>query len=535
MKTNIIAIFSVILFLIQSCQSVLEEEIVSGITAESHYNTPEGFQSAVNAAYGPLRSYFGKEHGTNVSVFGTDTYTKGGHGSYKFINDYTAGLNPGVASFQVIWDSFYRGINTTNTVIDRADDVEGLDEEEKNSKVAEARFLRALYYFYLVQMFGDIPLTLEETTEAKTEATKTPVAQVYEAILEDLQFAAEHLPVEQDQYGRATKPAAEHLLAKVHLTRGNEDDWSNAAAYAKKVIHEYDFELLENFEDVFDHDNELHSEVIWSVQYTNDPLTQGDGNHTHVFFRPWYEIYPGLQRSLDPGYGRMWIRYRPTRFALELFSENDSRYHATFQTVWYYNDESSMPRDENGNLISQLGDTAIWITKQEFTQEEIDSKPYMLVTWDNISENLYPSLKKYDDFKRASINDMRGSRDFIVFRLAETYLIAAEALMQAGNLTEAVEYINVVRRRAAYPGEEAEMEITEADLDIDFILNERARELLGEGHRWFDLKRTGKLVERVKAHNPDGGPNIQPYHALRPIPSTVIDRVTSDFPQNEGY
>jgi hypothetical protein len=104
-------------------------------------------------------------------------------------------------------------------------------------------------------------------------------------------------------------------------------------------------------------------------------------------------------------------------------------------------------------------------------------------------------------------------------------------------MDEAIKNINMVRRRAALPGKEAEMEITADELNMDFILDERARELLGEMHRWFDLKRTGTLVERVKKHNPDGGPNIQPFHTLRPIPSDQLDRVTNkqEFTQNPGY
>jgi hypothetical protein len=149
----------------------------------------------------------------------------------------------------------------------------------------------------------------------------------------------------------------------------------------------------------------------------------------------------------------------------------------------------------------------------------------------------FPSLSKFLDPRRISIQDERGSRDFMVARLAETYLIAAEADFKLGNVTDAVNAINVVRRRAAFPGKEAEMEITAGDLTMDFILDERSRELLGEMHRWFDLKRTGTLIDRVKKHNPDGAPNIQPHHLLRPIPADQLDRVTNkdEFQQNPGY
>jgi len=161
--------------------------------------------------------------------------------------------------------------------------------------------------------------------------------------------------------------------------------------------------------------------------------------------------------------------------------------------------------------------------------------PYRVYTPKTYSDRIFPSLNKFADPFRLSVNETRGSRDFLLFRLAETYLIAAEALMRDGRPAEGLPYINAVRRRAAIPGHETEMELAVGQLTLDEVLNERARELAGESMRWFDLVRTHKLVERVKLYNPDGGPNIQPYHALRPIPQTQIDRTTTPFPQNPGY
>lgn len=130
-----------------------------------------------------------------------------------------------------------------------------------------------------------------------------------------------------------------------------------------------------------------------------------------------------------------------------------------------------------------------------------------------------------------------------MFRLADTHLMAAEALMMTGNLNEAAMHVNLVRTRAAKQGAtEAEteanrlaMEVTPDQLDIDLILDERARELLEELHRWEDLARTGKLVERVRMYNPDGDQNIEPYHVLRPIPQEQNDPTSTPYPQNPGY
>jgi hypothetical protein len=156
------------------------------------------------------------------------------------------------------------------------------------------------------------------------------------------------------------------------------------------------------------------------------------------------------------------------------------------------------------------------------------------VTNNNI--NIFPSPWKIDDNLRPSLNEQEGLRDFIVFRLGETYLIAAEAMLgRDGNAANAVGYINTIRRRAAYDGMEAAMEVTAAEVDLDFILDEWSRECFGEQSRWLDLKRTGKLLERVRLYNPDAAPNIDDHHLLRPITANQIIRCTNTYQQNPGY
>lgn len=547
-------LFAVLLVVAVSCD-VLNEEIVSGVTADTFYSTPEGFKDAVNAAYEPLRQYYGQEHGGNLTVMGTDIITNGGHGGFHYMNNYDAEMNSESSPFWHLWNNFYQAINTTNAAINRANDVD-MTEDEKNARLGEVHFLRAHYYFILVQHFGPIHLTLEETVGVETEAERTPENAIYEAIVADLEFAIKHLPAEQEEFGRATEPAAKQMLSLVLLTRGYKDfaapdDFSRAAALADEVINNYNFRLLDDLTDVFDHDNEQNAEVILSVQYTQDPLlNQPIGNRSHLHYRPWYEVFnDGLVRALEPGYGRPWIRFRPTQFGMENYRplDVDSRYKKIFQDVWYYNDESTLPAG------AAIGDTAVWVTDQYLTQADVDAIEsrlpgvkggQSLFTWhkDNQEDpwywhiNMYPSLTKVDDFKRPSINFAEGSRDYIVYRLAESYLIAAEALLQDGQPAEAVDYVNAIRRRAAWPGKEIQMEITSAELDIDFLLDERGREFYGEQKRWLDLKRTGKLVERVKLYNPtEAADNIQEYHTLRPIPANQLTRTTNEYPQNPGY
>lgn len=532
----------------QSCQDVLKEEIVSGITPK-YYESPAGFEDAVKASYEPLRSWYGSQRGFTLTVFGTDTYTKGADGDFKPINDYTPQLNAGGPYFRDLWNDFYRAINTTNTVIDRAP-AANVAEATKAIRVAEAKFLRAHYYFILVQTFGSVHLTLKETTEATNEAKRAPVKDVYDAIVADLESAIGVLPAKPNDYGRASKPAAEHMLAKVLLTRaGNAsiakpDDNQRAADLAKKVISSYGFKLVPRFADVFDQNNQEHSEVVWAVQYTNDPLTNGNGNEGHLFFIMEYDAgFRGTRRDIENG--RPFKRFKPTQYTLDLFDRTkDSRYDGSFKQVFYANNPATLAPG------MKIGDTAIYVSPVNVSAAEKAKKNYRIIDRAEVlsagNYRYFPTLSKFLDPKRISIQDTRGTRDFMVYRLAETYLIAAEALLKVGKKDEAVTYINEVRRRAAKTGKNAAesellkkaMEITPAQLDLNFILDERGRELLGEMHRWYDLVRTGTLLERVKKYNPDAAPNVLPHHVLRPVPTDQIDRTTGGkeaFPQNPGY
>ena len=493
-------------FMSQSCNDVLEEEIVSGITPE-YYKTPAGFEDALKASYEPLRTWYGTQRGFTLTVFGTDTYTKGADGGYKFVNDYTPNLNAGVDYFRDTWNDFYRAINTTNTVIDRAPNAT-IPEDVKAIRVAEAKFLRAHYYFILVQTFGPLHISLKEVTEMQITASRAPVKDVYDVIVADLESAIAALPLKQNDYGRATKPAAEHMLAKVLLTRASHpeaakpDDYQRAADLAKGVISNYDFKLLPKFADVFDQANQQHSEVIWSVQYTQDLITNGTGNSGHLYFLMEYDAgHRGTQR--DVANGRPFKRFKPTQYTLDLFDRTkDSRYNGSFKQVFYANNPATLAPG------MKLGDTAIWVAPYDVPAEVKAKKNYRIIDRAEVfspgNYRYFPSLSKFLDPLRPSVQHEPGSRDFMVARLAETYLIAAEALLKAGKPDEALPYINEVRRRAAIvtdPSDPAKtemekqaMQITADQLTMDFILDERARELLGEMERWFYLVLTGTLV-----------------------------------------
>jgi hypothetical protein len=523
----------------------LNEEVVTGVTAP-YLNTASGYEDLVRATYRFAREFYGRERGFSLTEYGVDTFTKGSDGDFKYLNDYTSQFDASDANVRDVWRFMYEGINAANGVVGRAAAV-ALGEQAKTRRVAEARFLRAFYYFHLVQLFGDVHLTLEETAAPTSQAARAPRAEVYATILEDLAFAEANLPETTTDYGRATRAAAQHLLAKVHLTRGQAGDFAKAAEYAQKVIAGGQFALLPRWADVFDQRNERNREVVWAVQYTTDPLTNGGGtqvgggttnyatgNQGHLYFLMEYDVLPGMQRTIE--YGRPFKRFRPTNYLLGLYDQQkDSRYRDGFQVMWRANNAGTIPKDASGKPRFAVGDTAVFLPGRELSAAEIAGKPYRIYTPSQYSTRIYPTTIKFLDPLRPSVSEEGGSRDYLVFRLAETYLIAAEGLLRSGRAADALPYFNAVRRRAALPGFAAQMEVAADQLSLDAILDERARELAGESMRWFDLVRTKTLVARVKAHNPDAAPNIKDFHVLRPIPQTQRDRTAGGFPQNPGY
>jgi hypothetical protein len=392
-----------------------------------------------------------------------------------------------------------------------------------------------------------VHFTTQETNGIQTEANRTPVDSFYKLIFEDLDYAVANLPTTTTQYGRITKGGAEAFQARMYLTRGN---WQAALTAATNVINNYGYKLLPNYADLWKMSNLKNSEVVWAVNYSttlalNDRVNSvlypnghpRGGHNGHLMFGQLYDREPGMIR--DIANDRPFNRYMPTVFLLDLFDQTmDSRFAGSFRDVWYSN-APTRPAGMN------LGDTAIYITNKTLTPEEKAGHLYRIydraaiykADGSPVTRGQYNDLSKFLDPTRPTIAEEQSGRDAFVIRLAEMYLIAAEANLQLGNADAAAASINVLRTRAAIPGHEAEMQVTGAQMTIDFILDERARELAGEQLRWFDLKRTGKLVERVKAYNPDAAPFVQEFHNLRPIPQRQLDAVSnkSTFTQNPGY
>lgn len=541
-----------------SCKKKLEEYNPSGLTSATVYTNAKGFETLVNAAYTYTRFWYGKEEGYSISEMGTDIWTSGTGDVYPQLTQYYNLQGGNAASLTLEWNNFYAAVNLCNTGIAAINAVSDYTDAQKTMRGAELRFLRAFYYWHIVETWGGVNFTTQPSAGAVTTANKTPVDTFYNQIFADLQYAVNNLPATTTDYGRVTVPVAKAFLARMYLTRGMN---AEALSLCNDVIKNYGYSLLAKFGDLWNMANLKNKEVIWAIDYStnlanNDMVTAAypyghsrGSNNGHLL---WLMVYDQVNTGLlvrDVNNGRPFNRYMPTLSFLNLFNEaDDSRYQSSFQTVWYCNKAARTAGNSfntKDTATFKVGDTVCYTSKNTLTTTDMNSRHYTTYDVSRVygsngvpaQRKFYISLKKFKDSTRTSVNEAQSARDVFVMRLAEMYLIAAEAEMKLGKLDSAAYYLNIIRTRAAVPGHEAAMQITPSQVTLDFILDERARELCGEQLRWFDLKRTGKLLDRVKSMNPDAAVYIQPYHIVRPIPQTQLDAVTnkSEFTQNEGY
>jgi starch-binding outer membrane protein, SusD/RagB family len=535
------------------CSDFLEEDNKSNVVAEDHYRTVEGYESLVNATYATLRDVYASPY---VFAAGTDMYVEGRSAQPEGISEYR-NLTPEETEVTNFYRAVYRAIQISNTALYFNDQTAA--SPNLASRKGEVKFLRAYYYFLLVQQFGGVPLVTERINAPVVAFQRSSAEEVYTFIVREMNEALELVPETTTNFGRVTKRAVRHFLAKVHLTRGYEtfaasDDFTKAAALADAAINNQALTL--SFEDLFYPGNERNVEVLFSIQYDPASLSNPQsGGHSQNY---WYGPYMGGQGAAE-GYPNRSYTLVPTMYLFDVFSQNDARFEATFmlerlQRYYDYYDK----RNERVNQpvrfyyapkwASDPASIAAWRAISPANRTNTTIIPYS-PQWEaartTALDNATPAIKKFDD-PRALFSTSGSTRDVFLARLGETYLIAAEAHFKANNLGLAAQRLNEVRRRAAKPGREAQMQIGAGDVTINFILDERARELAGEYHRWFDLKRTGTLIERTRLYNRDirnwFNVGIDPFlgtggqnKILRPIPQAALILNEAEVQQNPGY
>ncbi|WP_187261228.1 RagB/SusD family nutrient uptake outer membrane protein [Pontibacter beigongshangensis] len=542
-----------------SCKDFLEETNKSGLTEDPFYKTELGITSAVNSSYSGTRLWYGKEAPFGISETGTDLFLRGGDNKANQLSDYTVDLNGAQTNLRDYWAHLYKALNATNTAISLLPSPL-LSEAQNTQYMGEVKFLRALYLSLIVETWGGVVLNTEPTVGAVTTAKRSSEEDFYKVIFEDLDEAILKLAPKKSTDGRITQDVAKAFKARMALTRASQTDnaglYAEAATLAKDIINSGRYALFSNYAALWDMKNSeggTNSEVVYYVNYTGDDTMNGDydasagkGNSGHLYFIMVYDKQPGMVRSIN--YGRPYQRFMPSRHLLNLYDESmDQRYHGSFQTVWFANDPSkSSPGGVTGYPQMTTGDTSMLFLKTPATAAQtarakdrykiFDVNTMYRPDGSPLLRSQFIQLKKFMDPTRLTANQEWSSRDAFVIRIAELYLIAAEAMLKT-NPGEALQHINTLRTSRAIPGKEVDMQVKQEQLNLDYILEERARELAGEQIRWYDLKRTGKLVEYVQKYNPDAKENIQPYHKHRPISQVQLDAVTNkeEFKQNEGY
>lgn len=538
---------------ISSCQKKLNEEVKSSLTPE-YFKTLKGFTSGLNAVYAGNRDLYGPETGIFAfTVVGTDEFRLANGTRVTAVANYSSDFNAANEFSRQIWNTCYSNINTCNGLVDYGTELTGIDDQQKEKMLAEAKFLRANYYFLLVRFFGPVSLNKHFAEVPSTAGVRDSLSSIYNFILADLKYAVEKLPASPQsgnvQPGRATSAAARQLMALVYLTKARSKAASGAdmqMAYNTAVdlisdAPELGIGLLDQYAEVHKPGNENNKEVLFSVQYSADQVYGGAGNNLmNHFYVGRYELnIPGIPtRDIINGRPYNWIRGTDwlynTAFADK---QHDSRYDGTFQSVWLADEDATVTR--NGHTFQiKTGDTALWMPGYDVTDAFINSKPYVVIPPRKYTQLYYPTMTKYLDPNRTINVNQNSTRPLIVYRFAGSYLIAAEAAYLLGDKANATKYINIIRSRAARAGDEAFLKVMPSMMTLDFILDERTREFCGEQSRWLDLVRTGKLLERVKKYdNYQAHLNIAPKDVLRPIPQSQIDAVITgpEYGQNEGW
>ncbi len=529
---------SFLALLLVSCSDVLDEKPLSFLSPENSYESKEAFENGIIALHKFARDEVDNslKNGLNMNwemALGTDQAHIGekyNAGPERFW-DYSV-ITSFYSGSQAYWDWGYKKmISNANTIIHRTDNPKiQWTEEEKNAIKAEAMFFRAYAYNVLVNLFGGVPIVIEEVAAPKLDFVRASRLEVLQQEQSDLEFAAEWLPVDEKVDGRITKGAANHLLSEVYISLGLESKdnsyFQKSIEAASKVIDSPKYQLMTDrfgqkkdqpgdvFADLFWDYNINRStgnkETIWALQFEYNTPGGQESNPTN-WMRGWGCRYwdlkdpdgkAGMQICDSIGRPVGWIRATNYVF-YDVWGEdwNDMRNSSyNIRRDWYWNNPESAYFGQKVQITADM-DT-MWI--------------------------ISPMLRKLEgDF---ATTGNAPSKDDPVMRLAETYLLRAEAYMWKGDLINAANDINVVRSRAhAKPVEPSQV-------NIDYILDERTRELVVEEPRRRTLIRVGKLYERTVKYNALSGKTIKPFNELWPIPQSAIDaNLEAELKQNPGY
>lgn len=532
----------VLLIVCQSCSSSFLDEVpLSDYSTVGVLTSETGFEAYMTGLHKAARDEMAARDGGRyfyIMASATDVADFGISALHSV--DYNNLLTPAAAHVRQVWDWAYQDMfPLANTIISYADDPDLSDiwssVERKNAMIAEAKFFRAYTHNMLANLYGGVPIADTIYMAPKTDFVRNTREEVLQYARADLEFASQWLPITVEQQGRIVKAAADHLLTEIYISLGEYD---LAVASADKVINSGLYQLMTErfgakiaepgdvFSDMFRDGNQnrssgnLESIYVWQFEDMT-PGGQGgsNGNNRLRNWGPWIQRLTdpngqaGMVRvdSLGTGTGQV----RPTNYFL----------YDVWQNSWHNDIRNSV---HNMRRVFHYTNPA-----SAYFGQVVEPKANPVDTM----QNIYPYPRKIEGdvgtlTHTSSAWSGRTYQDFIVYRLAETYLLRAEAYFRMGDLQRAADDINVVRNRAnAKP-------IGASDVTEDFILDERARELITEEPRRRTLVRMGRLVDRVRRYSirEITANSIQEHHQWWPIPQSAIDANSSArLEQNLGY
>ncbi len=485
---KIIGIFILIITLPTACTDDFVDVKPIVENSEDYFNSEADYQAALVGAYDLLQSTY-----LNVMLgeIASDNTLAGGESATDVVGIQEVDdmiHTPVNEQLRSIWSWMFAGVNRANYILEFQNKT---DFNGKNQVLAQARFLRAYYYFELVKWFGDVPLAVDKRILFGDQFTldRTPKAEVYAQIEADLMYAADNLPVVQAEKGRITKGAAQALLGKAYLY---QEKFAQAAQILETVIMSGTYDLVTDYSTIFEEAGENNVESVFEVQYSDlegagfSCLQCSEGNVAVGF--------NGIRNYDGPNFSSGFSFNIPVAAAYNAFNANDLR------------------RD-----VAIL-DINAWAASTG-------------ATFGTGFEHTGYFNRKYIPRKRRSSAqqdlNLTNPNNYRSIRFADVLLMAAEAFNRGGiDDTKAQQYLNRVRARA-FGNTSNNITSTGATLTDD-IYNERRLELVGEGHRFFDLVRTGRAASAIPGF-------VAGKHELFPIPQIEIELAGNRWPQNPNY
>lgn len=550
----------------------LDEKLYGIATTEGFVKTEADATFVINGVYANYQDFLSfKSSAAGLMLYSGDEFaftgTVGTNMAGVWINRLFTSSDSYVTN---TWNNFFAGVNKANSAIETMN-AAPLSDAFKTRINGELTFMRAFSYYYLVRLFGGVPVSVTATKPGDNfYKSRQPVDSVYAQIFRDLKNASAKCLLLSKQpaseFGRATKGAAQAMLAQAYLTYGNYCDLNGRAAdaqlqyqqavnWADSVLLSKEYSLISNYADLYDVSKEkaAYKEVIYGIQFTRDALASGAGSKGSewAYYTQPSERWAVCGNALPKGNGHGGTKIQPW-FAEQYFTGDyakDYRAEVSFLTGWSGYTTASTPVAKTYNTFPAIAPDASDLVRQTMCY-----------------------LNKYVDPK--GVDQRNNENDYYVIRLAEVYLIKAEALNELGRTTEAYVPFNELRKRARLANGTARTTPLDLAAGLDkenfrlAVFNERGLELVGEGQRFFDMVRmrypntnTTMMQWRMETFYPNlpsaqkalpswdsssktwkGGrvytPNVVPWNVrflLYPIPNAEFDSNPNIGTQNPGW